>query len=189
MATIFGADSEALRHFGSMSPRGALSEGESRARNYLQTLMPRAQPVQIKNPAGIARYVRELFGGDGSKTGVGVVETPRAARCCEEWRHEREPNEEREREGEERGQEERRCLAVARTRARSVVMSAGGQAADYYHCMNMNETRRRTRTKVCGDGEGGRGGGGGEGESGGGEGRSHESVTGFDRESRRWRRG
>lgn len=24
-------------------------------------------------------------------------------------------------------------------------MSAGGQAADYYHCMNMNETRRRTR--------------------------------------------
>lgn len=33
---------------------------------------------------------------------------------------------------------------MARTRARSVVMSAGGQAADYYHCMNMNETRRRT---------------------------------------------
>lgn len=23
-------------------------------------------------------------------------------------------------------------------------MSAGGQAADYYHCMNMNEMRRRT---------------------------------------------
>lgn len=36
-------------------------------------------------------------------------------------------------------------LAVARTGARSVVMSAGGQAADYYHCMNMNETRRRRR--------------------------------------------
>jgi len=59
-----------------MTPRGAPSEGESRARNYLQTPVLRAQPVQIKNPAGTARYVRELFAGDGSKTGVGAVETP-----------------------------------------------------------------------------------------------------------------
>ncbi|EFN61207.1 hypothetical protein EAG_12766 [Camponotus floridanus] len=60
----------------------------------------------------------------------------------------REANEEKR--GGKKGEEEqercwRRCLAVARTRARSVVMSAGGQAADYYHCMNMNEMRRRTR--------------------------------------------
>lgn len=31
---------------------------------------------------------------------------------------------------------------MARTRARSVVMSASGQAADYYRRMNMNESRR-----------------------------------------------
>jgi len=59
-----------------MSPRGVPFEGESRARNYLQTPVLRAQQAQIKNPAGTARYIRELFGGDGSKTGVGVVETP-----------------------------------------------------------------------------------------------------------------
>jgi len=75
--------------------------------------------VQIKNPAGIARYVRELFGGDGSKTGVGVVETPRAARCCEEWRHEREPNEERERERERERREDRRSVAASRWRERA----------------------------------------------------------------------
>jgi len=36
-------------------------------------------------------------------------------------------------------------------------MSAGGQAADYYHCMNMNETRRwrwRGRRRIENGGEG-----------------------------------
>lgn len=33
-------------------------------------------------------------------------------------------------------------VAVARTCARSVVMSAGGKAADYYRRMNMNESGR-----------------------------------------------
>lgn len=39
------------------------------------------------------------------------------------------------------------AIAVARMRARSVVMSAGGQAADYYHCMNMNETGGERKKK------------------------------------------
>lgn len=128
-----------------------------------------ATSTQIKNPAGTARYVRELFGG--GRTGV-------AARCDRRDAHARsksmrEPNERREKDRETRERREQEggekcccgvavCLAVARTRARSVVMSAGGQAADYYHCMNMNETGRRTRTRTKA-----RGNGREEGEGGG----------------------
>lgn len=47
-----------------------------------------------------------------------------------------------------RRKDRRRIFAVAQTHARSVVMSAGGQPADNYHCMNMNETKSENCTRI-----------------------------------------
>lgn len=129
-------------------------EGKS-AREIICKLPRAANSQQIKNPPCGNRVIRlQIIRGDGSKTGVGVYRDARGSsprrRSGRNGGGGGQSRGDRGRRQE--GEEEccwRRCLAVARTRARSVVMSAGGQAADYYHCMNMNETRRtRTRTRT-----------------------------------------
>lgn len=125
--------------------------------------LPRApSSQQIKNPLRESRAIRlKIIRGDGSKPGVGVYRDARRGATPKKRQERGRRRTEQGDAGEGKGGEEccwRRCLAVARTRARSVVMSAGGQAADYYHCMNMNETRRRRwrRRRRTGNGDGGR---------------------------------